>query len=180
MISMDNADWYERARFLRDHAMSTTERYYHPEVGFNYRMTNIQAALGLAQLERLDEFSSAKRHNASLYAERLAQVPGVTTAPQAEWASNVYWMYSILVDKDYPLSRDAMATALRKRGVDTRPFFRAIHTMPCHSRETSLPVAEDLSARGLNLPSSTKLTEAQIEFVCDQIAQLAEPCSGAD
>ena len=176
MISMDNADWYERARFLRDHAMSSTERYYHPEIGFNYRMTNIQAALGLAQLERLDEFAGIKRRHASLYSQSLAQVPGITVAPEAPWAQNVYWMYSILVDKKCPLSRDGLAAALRERGVDTRPFFRAIHTMPCHTREMSLPVAEGLAARGLNLPSSTKLTEAQIDYVCQQIAQLAETC----
>mgnify|MGYP001137170288 CR=1 FL=1 len=174
---MDDTHWYERARFLRDHAMSPTQRYYHPEIGFNYRMTNIQAALGLAQLERLDEFVESKRRNAALYAERLAGVAGITVAPEADWARSVYWMYSVLVGEEYPLSRDELAAALHQRGVDTRPFFRAIHTMPCHHRESpragALPIAEDLSARGINLPSSTKLTGEQIDFVCQQIRDLA-------
>lgn len=174
MILTDNAEWYERARMLRDHAMSATERYFHPEIGFNYRLTNIQAALGLAQCERLGEFVRIKRRNAALYAKRLADVPGITLAPEANWAKNIYWMYSILVDEDYPLSRNELMTALRERDVDTRPFFRAIHTMPCHPRKESFPVAEKLSARGINLPSSVKLTEEQIDFICQQIAELAK------
>jgi perosamine synthetase len=174
MILTDNEEWYERARMLRDHAMSPTERYYHPEIGFNYRMTNIQAALGLAQLERLDEFVAAKRRNAELYAKGLKGVPGITLAPEAEWAQNCYWMYSILVDEPYPLSRNELMAALRARGVDSRPFFRAIHTMPCHPRDIQLPVAEHLAATGINLPSSVKLTEEQIAYICQQIRELAK------
>ena len=173
MLLTDNAEWYEHARLLRDHAMSRTERYFHPEVGFNYRLTNIQAALGLAQLERIEEFVRLKRRNAALYAEHLADVPGVTLAPEADWARNVYWMYSIVVDEDYPLSRNELMAALRERDVDTRPFFRAIHTMPCHLTQDALPVAEYLAAHGMNLPSSTKLTEAQIDHICQQIIDLA-------
>jgi len=174
MILTDNAEWYERARMLRDHAMSPTERYYHPEIGFNYRLTNIQAALGLAQLERLDEFVAIKRRNAALYAEGLQGVPGVTLAPEAEWAKNCYWMYSILVEEPYPLSRNELMAQLRARGVDSRPFFRAIHTMPCHPRDIQLPVAERLAATGINLPSSVKLTEEQIAYICQQIRELAK------
>jgi perosamine synthetase len=174
MVLTDNDAWHEHARLLRDHAMSPTERYFHPEIGFNYRMTNIQAALGVAQLERIDEFVRIKRRNAARYAERLAGVRGITPAPEAPWAQNVYWMYSILVNEDYPLSRDALMAALKERGVDTRPFFRAIHTMPSHARELSLPVAERLAATGINLPSSVKLTEEQIDYVCQQIAALAK------
>jgi perosamine synthetase len=173
MVLTDHEEWYERASFLRDHAMSKTERYYHPEIGFNYRLTNIQAALGLAQLERIDEFVEAKRRNASLYAERLAGVVGITPAPEAPWARNVYWMYSILVDEAYPLSRDGLMTALRERGVDTRPFFRAIHTMPCHYRQERLSVSESLAVRGINLPSSVKLKGEQIDYITEQIAELS-------
>ena len=174
MVLTDDPEWYERARLLRDHAMSSTVRYLHPEIGFNYRLTNIQAALGLAQLERLEDFIRAKRRNAAMYAERLSGVGGIALAPEADWARSVYWMYSILVDDEYPLSRDELMRALRERGVDTRPFFRAIHTMPCHFQEVSLPVAEDLAARGINLPSSVKLTEEQLDYVCQQIIDLAE------
>ena len=173
MVLTDDDGWYERARLLRDHAMSPTKRYYHPTVGFNYRLTNIQAALGLAQMERLDQFVRIKRRNAAMYAERLTDVPGIVLQPEANWAQSVYWMYSILVEEDYALSRDDLMVALKSRGVDTRPFFYAIHTMPCHHREQSLPVAEGLAASGINLPSSVKLTESQIDYICQQIAELA-------
>jgi perosamine synthetase len=173
MLTLNDESWYERARFLRDHAMSPTVRYYHPLVGYNYRLTNLQAALGLAQLERLDHFVEIKRRNAALYSERLANVPGITLHPEAPWASNVYWMYSILVEDTFPLSRDETMAALRERGVDTRPFFHAIHTMPSHLRQVSLPVAEGLAARGINLPSSVKLTEGQVDYVCEQLSDLA-------
>ncbi|MBC7235761.1 MAG: DegT/DnrJ/EryC1/StrS family aminotransferase [Chloroflexi bacterium] len=172
MILTDDPQWYERARFLRDHAMSATERYYHPEIGFNYRLTNIQAALGLAQVERIDEFIAGKRRHAQQYAARLSGVPGITLAPEAEWAFNVYWMYSILVGEAYPLTRDELMAALRQRGIDTRPFFRAIHTLPPYVGDHALPVAEDLAARGINLPSATKLTDEQIDYICDQIIEL--------
>ncbi len=173
MILTDDDAWYERARFLRDHAMSATERYYHPEIGYNYRLTNIQAALGLAQVERIETFIEAKRRNAAHYARRLLGVPGITVAPEAAWARNVYWMYSILVNPDFPLSRQELMAALKQRGVDTRPFFHAIHTMPCHAGEECLPVAEGIAARGLNLPSSVRLTEEQIDYICQQIRELA-------
>jgi len=173
MILCDDEAWYERACFLRDHAMSKTERYYHPEIGFNYRITNVQAALGVAQLERIDQFCEIKIRNAHRYAEKLASVPGITLQPEADWAKSVYWMYSVLVDESFPLSRDRLAAALKERGVDSRPFFRAIHTMPSHPRSVYLPVAEDLAARGMNLPSSTKLTLEQVDYVCQQIAELS-------
>jgi perosamine synthetase len=154
--------------------MSSSERYYHPEVGFNYRLTNIQAALGLAQVERMDHFVQTKRRNARLYEGGLAGLPGLALAPEAPWAKSVYWMYSILVEPSYPLSRDELMAALRERGVDTRPFFRARHTLPPYRRGDGLPIAEDLAARGINLPSSVKLTEQQIAYICAQLAQLAE------
>jgi perosamine synthetase len=172
MILTDDGAWCDRARFLRDHAMSPTERYFHPEIGFNYRLTNIQAALGLAQLERLDEFVEIKRRHAARYAERLAGLPGIVLAPQAEWAKSVYWMYSILLTQDCRLSRSDLMAGLKERGVDSRPFFRAIHTMPCHHRDQVLSVAERLALQGLNLPSSTKLTEEQIDYVAQQIIEL--------
>jgi len=173
MLLTDNEAWCERARFLRDHAMSKTERYFHPEIGYNYRLTNIQAALGVAQLERIETFVAIKRRNGEHYTQGLAGIPGIVPAPEAPWAHNVYWMYSILVEQDYALSRDKLMAALKERGVDSRPFFRAIHTMPCHPRDLHLPVAEHLSATGINLPSSVKLTEEQIDYICRQIRELA-------
>jgi len=173
MLLLDDEALYEKAKMLRDHAMSPTDRYYHPYIGFNYRLTNVQAAIGLAQIERLDEFVAIKRRNAAIYAEHLVGIPGVTLQPEAEWAKSVYWMYSILVDEPYSLSQGALMVELRDEGIDTRPFFHAIHTMPCHKRDRSLPVAEHLARTGINLPSSVKLTEDQIVYICGKIRERA-------
>jgi len=165
----DDPQLAKRAAFLRDHAMSPERRYYHSEVGFNYRLTNLQAALGVAQLERIESFVAAKRKHAQHYARLLAGVPGLTLAPEAPWAESSYWMYSVLVQDDFPLSRDGLIAHLRAQKIDTRPFFVPMHELPAYARGERLPVAERLSRQGLNLPSSTTLTEAQIERVAAAI-----------
>jgi perosamine synthetase len=172
MLTTANPDWAERAAWLRDHGMDKQRRYWHPEVGYNYRMTNIQAAIGYGQLERIETILAAKRAVAGWYAERLAEIPGIRTQPEAPWAENVFWMYSILVDDEYGLSRDDLADGLRADGVDNRPFFYPIHTLPPYRTHQRLPVAEELAARGLNLPSSPALTEDQVDFICHTIRRL--------
>jgi perosamine synthetase len=151
--------------------MSPERRYYHSEIGFNYRLTNLQAAVGVAQLERIDAFLAAKRRHAAQYAALLSKVPGITVAPEASWARSSYWMYSVLVNDDFPLSRDELALQLRAEQIDSRPFFLPMHTLPAYASGESLPVAEKLSRQGLNLPSSTTLTEAQVERVAAAIAR---------
>ena len=154
-----------RSQFLKDHAMSTDNRYWHPEVGFNYRLTNIQAALGVAQLERIDELIGVRRQLAARYNADLAGVPGLVLPPEAAWAKNVYWMYSVLIEDGYGFSRDQVMAGLKAQGVDTRPFFYPAHTMPPYDTGQRLPVAEALSRRGLNLPSGPTLTGEQIAYI---------------
>lgn len=156
----------DRARFLRDHGMSKTRRYFHPEVGFNYRITNLQCAVGLAQLKKIGVFVARKRANAALYNSLLKDVPGITLPPEKAWAKSVYWMYSALFKK-----RDALAKFLAVRGVDTRPFFIPMHRQPPYLSRRAFPVADALAASGLNLPSSVKLTDADIRFVCAKIKE---------
>jgi perosamine synthetase len=173
MLTLDDQLLAQRATFLKDHAMSAEKRYWHPEIGFNYRMTNVQAALGVAQLERVEAIIAQKRANAAVYNQLLGDVHGVSLPPEAAWAKNVYWMYSIVLDDAFPLSRDQLMAHLRSREIDSRPFFYPIHTMPPYARDESYPVAEDLARRGLNLPSSTLLTPNQIERVCAAIREVA-------
>lgn len=162
----------ERAFFLENQGRTSDDPYFHPEIAFNYRMTNIQAAIGLAQLEYIDEMLTIRQRNATLYNERLAEVPGLTLPPEAEWAENVYWMYSVLVAEDFGLSRNELRQALRAAGIDTRPFFYPVHTLPMYNTGQSLPVAEDLGRRGLNLPSGATLTVAQIDYICETIRKI--------
>ncbi len=171
MLLTDDDELAERARFLKDHAMSKDKRYWHPEVGFNYRMTNIQAALGVAQLERIEEFIRIRRDNARRYNTLLEGVEGLTLPPEADWAFNVYWMYSVLVEDQYGISRDELMVRLRERGIDSRPFFYPIHTMPPYRTGQRLPVAEELARKGINLPSASTLTADQIEMICQVLRE---------
>lgn len=174
MLITKDAELAKRARFLRDHAMAPERRYWHPEVGFNYRMTNIQAAIGCAQMERLDEILARKRRIARQYAEELRGVPGLTLAPCAPWAESVYWMYSVLVEDSFGMEPDQVVAELRARGIDTRPFFVPIHHLPPYRSGATLPVSERLAARGINLPSGTGLTEEEIGAVTAALSAIGK------
>jgi perosamine synthetase len=172
MIVTDDPELAERARFLKDHAMSSTRYYWHSRVGYNYRLTNVQAAIGLAQLERAERRIEKKRQIAWAYNARLEKVKGLTLPPEADWAKSVYWMYSVLVEEDYGLDRDGLMARLKKASIDSRPFFYPMHTLPPYEgREERFPVAEELARKGINLPSASTLTEEDIERVCKVIEQ---------
>lgn len=167
MCLTDDAELAERLRLLRDHGMDPKRHYWHPTVGYNYRMTNLQAAVGVAQLGRLAEFVDAKRRLAVWYREALgslAQAGRLELPPEASWARSVYWMYSVLVAPG-AVSRDDVRARLSDQGVDTRPFFQPSHLMPPYFTGETLPVAEDLSARGINLPSGVGLTQPEVARV---------------
>lgn len=169
MLTTNNKKLYEKIMFLKDHAMSKKKRYYHPVVGYNYRLTNLQAAVGLAQLERIEEFIDKKRKIAAWYNERLNNIPGISIPCEKTWARNVYWMYSILVNKDSGIKRDNLMKALYKRGIDTRPFFYPVHKLPPYLSSLKLSVTERLSKEGINLPSSHTLKEKEIDYICKTI-----------
>ena len=174
IITTNDGALAEKLRFLRDHAMSPDKRYWHTEVGFNYRMTNMQAAVGVAQMERIEEFIQKKRAIAKIYAEGLSGIASITLPPETDWAQSVYWMYSILLNADFPLQRDELLKRLKEQGIDTRPFFYPIHQMPPYAGSgTHFPVADDLSRRGLNLPSAVTLTDSDLERIIRAIQQLS-------
>ena len=154
----------ERARFLRDHAMDPERRYWHDEIGFNYRITNLQAALGVAQLERLDEFLARKRAIAAAYREGLRDVPGLSIQEEQPWVSSSWWMTTLRIDGSR-VDRDELAARLRADGVDTRPVFVPLHLLPPYRQAGPLPVAEAVGSQGLSLPSSTVLSDSELEYV---------------
>jgi perosamine synthetase len=168
----------DKARKLRDQAYNMKMRKWliHDEIGYNYRMTNIQAAIGVAQLERIESFIRIRRENAQLYNSLLGGIPGITLPPEEAWAKNVYWMYTILVDENkFGLSRDELMCELEKYGVETRSVFYPIHLQPPYKnkfRGEKYPVAEDLSKKGINLPSGNTLTKEQVEYIANLIKSL--------
>lgn len=173
MITTNTVKWDERARFLRDHAMSKEIRYYHPERGYNYRITNIQSAIGLAQVERIRKTLSKKENIGKCYDRHLEGIKGITLQPEAGWASKVCWMYSILIGDDFPLSRNQFGNELKKSGIDTRPFFIPMNLLPMYRKKEKFPVAEEISAKGLSLPSSNNLEKDDIRYICDTIRKLS-------
>ena len=173
MVTTSNRDIARLAWNLRDHAFSHERHFWHKFVGFNYRMTNLQAAVGLAQVEQLDSFVAARRQHALEYNRRLSTIPGIRTPAEASWAKNVYWMYGIMVDEDeYGMNRDQLRKALADRGVETRTFFIPMHCQPVYWQQflgQRYPVAEELCRRGFYLPSASSLTLNEIEYVTDVI-----------
>jgi perosamine synthetase len=164
MCLTSDAELDLKMRVLRDHGMSRTKKYWHEVVGYNYRMTNLQAALGVSQLRRIDSVIGAKRRLAARYAGLLGEARGFTPAIEMSWARCVYWMYSVLVEAGRK-SRDRLMESLHKRGIESRPFFYPIHTLPPYATGQRLPNAELISANGINLPSSPQLTETEVKEV---------------
>ncbi len=167
----------ERARALKDLAFSREKRFLHTGLGFNYRMTNIQAAIGLAQFERIDELAEMRRRNARLYNSYLKDIKGIRLPVEKEWAKNIYWMYSILIEDEYGMSRDELMAALEKKGIETRTFFIPVHEQPAFQKmglfkEENYPVAEALSRKGMYLPSSSGLKEKEIRYICNVIREI--------
>ncbi|MEX1019895.1 MAG: DegT/DnrJ/EryC1/StrS family aminotransferase [Litorilinea sp.] len=173
MLVTNDSALADRCRMLRDHAMPPERRYWHEEVGFNYRMTNLQAAVGVAQLERIDQFLACKRAIAKRYDAALRDVPGLVLPYERPGYTNVYWMYSILVQTPFPLTRDELIQALRARGIDSRPFFHPLDTLPFYAGEPARPTAKMLSECGLNLPSFPRLSDGQLDYICTTLRELA-------
>jgi len=170
MCLTDDKKLYERMCFLKDHGMSKEKRYWHPEIGFNFRMTNMQAAIGFAQLGKIEEFIETKRKNAMIYNSLLKEIPGITLPPEEKWAKSTYWMYSILVDKKkFGMDRDELMKRLKEKNVDSRPFFYPMNVLPPYKTKEKFPVSESVAEKGINLPSSTKLTENQVRYICNSI-----------
>lgn len=175
MVTTNNREIAKLAWNLRDHAFSHERHFWHKYVGFNYRMTNLQAAVGLAQVEQMDKFIENRRHNALEYNCRLHGIPGITTPPQAAWAKNVYWMYGILVDEQtYGMNRDGLRKVLADHGIETRTFFIPMHCQPVYWEQFKgqrYPVAERLCRDGFYLPSASSLTIGEIEYITNVIRE---------
>lgn len=172
MCVTKNEELAEKMRILRDHGMNPNKRYWHDVVGFNYRMTNLQAAIGAAQLSRLDTFVEKKRKIARWYEEgllELAEMGLIKLHPEMLWAKCVYWMYCILVEDKIGISRDDLMKKLEEKEVDTRPFFYPIHVMPPYNIDDEFPVAEEVSKKGVSLPSSINLNVNRIRYIIEVI-----------
>lgn len=164
----------ENLKAQRNLCFQPRRRFYHTELGHNYRLTNLQAAIGLAQVEKIGENLEHKRWMAQAYHDRLKHIPVLQLPVEKEWAWNVYWMYGLVLDESTGMDASQFASRLKAKGVETRPFFLGMHEQPVFLEQglfvgEHYPVAARIARQGLYLPSGLTLTEAQIDEVCENI-----------
>ena len=177
MVLANNSSYAEKLRGLRNLCFQPQRRFYHTELGFNFRLTNMQAAIGLAQTERIDAIVARKRWMGEAYTERLQDIPGLQLPVEESWARQVYWMYGVVLDEGYGMDAFGFARQLKGEGIDTRPFFLGMHEQPVFLdrglfRGESYPVAGRIARQGLYLPSGLALTESQLETVCKAVRKV--------
>ena len=166
-----------RLRTLRGQGMDPQRRYYFPVTGYNFRLTNLAAAILCAQLDRREEILAGRRRVFTIYENLLASIPGIGFQPIAPWAERAPWLFSITVQADeYGRSRDELAALLLEKGIETRPFFLALHKLPPFREESrrrgeALPFTDALSDAGLNLPTFSALTHSQIVYIAETIRE---------
>ena len=178
MVVTNDAKLASRSRSLRNLCFQAERRFVHEELGWNYRMTNMQAALGLAQLDRLDEFVAKKRHMGELYSSLLSDIPGLQLPLlRTDYSENIYWVYGLVLNEEVLFDAEEAMRRLRKYNIGTRPFFWPMHEQPVFNNMgffhgEQYTVAEHLARRGFYIPSGLALTDDQIEEVANAVKKV--------
>ncbi len=177
MVLTDDDKLADKCRSLKNLSFLKERRFFHKDIGFNYRMTNVQAAIGLAQLEQIDDMIVRRRRNARSYNELLSGIGGLVLPTERPDVRNVYWMYGVVVDKSFGVSRDVLMKKLLEKGIETRTFFIPMHDQPvlkkagCADRR-KYPVSERLGRCGFYLPSGSGLSQGQVEYIAGCIKNI--------
>jgi len=177
MVLTNDPKIADQARSLRNLCFHRERRFYHTELGYNFRLTNLQAAIGLAQVERMPETILKKRWMGESYTQQLKHISSIQLPVEEPWARQVYWMYGLVLAESTGLDAVEFARRLHIEGVETRPFFLGIHEQPVYTNKglfkgEKYPVAERIARQGLYLPSGLTLTKAQIDEVCRAVEKL--------
>ena len=173
MIVSDDENFIKKARLLRDHGMSPDRKYWHEYIGYNYRLTNLQAAIGVAQMEKIDVILNRKREIAQKYKDLLKDVQGIILPIEKEWVRSIYWLFTFLIDEDYyHIRRDVVMESLNNNGIEVRPVFYPIHQMPPYKVDKHLPIAEKISRTGISLPSSITLEDDELQHTTSIIKSI--------
>jgi perosamine synthetase len=181
MIVTDNEAWARKARYLTTQAKDDPIEYVHNEIGYNYRLTNVQAAIGVAQMERIEEFINAKRSLAVFYRQKLGQVPGVLLPIEASWARCVFWLYTVLIEKaDYGMSSRELIKHLDQNAIQARPFWTPAHRQRSYRNCEAyrIEVADRLYDQGVSLPSSVGTTDEEMMRVATVIEGMGRKATG--
>ncbi len=180
MIATNDENIAKQCHSLRNLCFQTEKRFIHEELGWNFRMTNIQAALGLAQLERFEEFINKKRHMGKTYTERLQKIDGIQLPlEKTDYAENIYWVYGLVLEDDMRCNSEEIMKKLKEKNIGSRPFFWPLHEQPIFLklgifRDVVCPVAEGLARRGFYIPSGLGLKEEEIDRVSDAIGNILQ------
>lgn len=176
MVVSNRQDVIEKARLLKDLAHVPGKRFYHEEIGFNYRMTNLQAAMGVGELSHIEEYVEKKREMARTYTQLLSDIPDLILPSEHEEVRCVYWMYSVVLKDTARVSREEVMTQLKNKGVDTRTYFYPLSSLPVfagRSRAASLnPVSQKLSQQGFYLPSGLALATDEMKAVSQALHEV--------
>lgn len=176
MLLTDNENIYKKLLSKRNLCFGEKEKFTHEDMGWNYRMTNIQAAIGCGQLENIDSILEHKRNTAALYNEGLKNLP-LRTPSIKKWAKSSVWMYAVLLEDEAPFSASEFARRLLEKNIQTRPFFTGMHMQPLFRnmglfKEESFPVTDRIAQRGVYLPTGQTLKKEQIEYIIDKIKEI--------
>jgi perosamine synthetase len=175
MVVSNDEGFIEVCRNLKNVSLTEGRHFWHGRIGYNFRMTNMQAAVGCAQLERFDALVAARQRNAQHYRQLLEDVPGLSFQPQSRLVTSSHWMVGVEVDPlVFGIDRDELRRLLAMRGIETRSYFIPMHLQPCYQSPVVLPNAERLSAQGFYLPSSSTLDDVTRAHVCEQIMEIAD------
>lgn len=171
MIVTNDEQLADHMRILKGQGQDPNRRYWFIETGYNYRMTNIEAAIGLAQLENIDLHISNRRQVASWYFDELADMSDKLEFQKVtSGAESVWWMFSIMLKDTVNISRDELMEKLKEDGIETRPLFYPMHQMPVYmDAEAACPVSEKLAANGMNLPTHAQITREDVAFICERL-----------
>ncbi|SDK78932.1 perosamine synthetase [Maridesulfovibrio ferrireducens] len=182
MVVTSDEALYHKMQQLRDHGLSKTRRYWHDYAGFNYRLTNLQAAVGLAQMEQIEFFLSSRKEVVREYQKGLTGIPGLVLPEEQSGIESIFWLYTVLVDKDeFGLDRDSLISRLNEVGIDSRPFFPALHSQPAYKRchvSGCFPVAQKLQEVGISLPTGNTLPLEEVRKVCKCIKAFSKGGKG--
>lgn len=181
MVLTNNDSYANRARSLRNLCFEPGRRFVHKELGYNYRLTNLQAAIGVAQVQRIDQLVEKKIKIGTYYLNKLRGTDGLQLPVERAWAKNVYWMFGIVIDETTGESANTFASKMRARGVETRPFFLGMHSQPCImvgevDPSEKYPITDRIAQQGLYIPSGLNLTPEIQDTVVEAMLDVLKNC----